>query len=527
MSDIITAPIKFLGATVLSFNTSLGLGIGGESTLNVDLIEDCDNGDSFQPLSGQVQVGSPAYFSAGAFNFGGILTNWTATQSSSGKTYNVKISDPRQLLENFIVIVDSFLDGPVITTNYCNAYAHFESSVLAGNCDSFGNSQSSERGMYYFNIIQALISRNPTVTPPNPTNISYTVDWASFPTAPNYYRVPGPSITALQLLQDICDVLGREFYVYLDAGGIIRVGTIDLSTPPSSFSMIIDSFNGIATELSYGEELRNEKTRALIFGEKQHYLTYIDEFEYFFGEDLVGDSMVPVVPNGRDNSGFIIEKKIDQVNATLFKPLANNGPYRISELDIRSAMSSYDSWMLRVLDKACGGAGTLNKAITDNYGAATRELQDTLKQFMNDNTLDAVGKHKAIIDMINNPTKAGAKAGEHDITHDLRALHNFVADLGNTYYGKQWICKLKEKICVREGENFQEKIFSSVPTSEGGWVDGDVAIIGLSEPELSFFRSDDYRINGFALFNTDGNGQGGAGSSSGSLGTVKPNKPIT
>ena len=37
----LTQPIKFLGATVLSFNTTLGLG-QQESSLTVQLIEDCE-----------------------------------------------------------------------------------------------------------------------------------------------------------------------------------------------------------------------------------------------------------------------------------------------------------------------------------------------------------------------------------------------------------------------------------------------------------------------------------------------------
>jgi hypothetical protein len=55
-------------------------------------------------------------------------------------------------------------------------------------------------------------------------------------------------ITILQLLQDVCDVLGFEFHVKLNAGAVISVGLIDLTVPPSSFRNIIDSFDGIATK---------------------------------------------------------------------------------------------------------------------------------------------------------------------------------------------------------------------------------------------------------------------------------------
>ena len=111
MADIVTTPLKFLNATVLSFNTSLGLG-GSESTLNVDLIEDCeaDPPDQFLPAYNLIEVGAPVYFSTclqdqdsiDCFTFGGVLTSWTVNQGGSGKTYNTKVSDPRQLLENTI-----------------------------------------------------------------------------------------------------------------------------------------------------------------------------------------------------------------------------------------------------------------------------------------------------------------------------------------------------------------------------------------------------------------------------------------
>lgn len=514
MSDIINEQIKFLGATVLSFNTTLGLGAGSESTLNVDLVEDCDANppDKFLPLATPpVEVGSPVYFSAGsAFKFGGILTNWTATQGGGGRTYNVKVSDPRQLLENTIIVVDSYVGPPTQLPNYFNVYAHYEQQVLAGNCNVFGNSGSSERGMPYLKILQALQQMNPTICSPNPANCNFTIDWGSFPSigVPEYYRVSGPGITILQLLQDVCDILGLEFHVTLLPGAIITVRTISLSNPPSDFGTIIAAYDGIATDLSYGEELRNEKTKALIFGEKQHYLTYIDNFEYFFGEDLDGEELKPVVPLFHDNkNGFWISKKIEKVNATLFKPLNGNGPYLISELDIRSAMSGYDTWKRRATEKANAANGSLNKAIQTNFPDCVDEAKKASDEAMGNPAKDPIGTHRAIVDRVNNPTRAGAKAGETDLQHDLRVLHGFVEDLGNTYYGKQWLCKLNQPICVRQGENFQEKIFSDVPTGEGGWVDGDIPILGLSEPELTFFRSDDYRINGFAIFNIDGDPQ--------------------
>ncbi|NBT09309.1 MAG: hypothetical protein EBS98_11025, partial [Chitinophagia bacterium] len=249
--NIIDGPLKFLGATVLSFNSSLGLG-SSESTLNVDLIEDCDNGDLFLPSNDLIFVGAPVYFIAGAFNFGGVLTNWTINQGASGKTFNIKAVDPRQLLENTIIVTDSYIGDPIRGLNYFNVYAFWENSVLNGNCVAFGSSLSGERGIPYQKVIQALTNMDPTIY--SPTGYAYRVDFGTFPTnLPEYYRVSGPAISILQLLQDVCDIMGYDFYVNLNYGEIITIGLIDLKIPPASFGSIIDAYDGIATELSYGQ----------------------------------------------------------------------------------------------------------------------------------------------------------------------------------------------------------------------------------------------------------------------------------
>jgi hypothetical protein len=525
MPDIVTQPFKFLGATVLSFNTTLGLGSAEESSLNVDLVEDCEEGDRFLPFYNELEVGAPCYFDitgqggTSLFKFGGVLTNWTASQGTSGRTFNVKVVDPRQLLENTIVVVDTYAGTPVNGANYFNVYAAYEGNVLQGTCDNFGVSESTYGGMPYNKIISKLQELNPTIK--SPTEYPYTIDFSTFPSeTPEYYRIPGPGISILQMLQQVCDTIGLEFYVYLDSNSVIKIGTINLRTPPESFQTLIGAFDGIATEISYGEELRNEKTKSLMFGEQQHYLSYVDKFDYFFGEDLINGQMTPVIPYNNNKSGFWIKKKVDQLNATLFKPLPNNGPYTISELDIRTAMSSYDDWVERALEK--DSLGTLNRAVRLNYPECERATQKRVDDAIGNNNINPDVRNRRTADRYNNPTRAGAEAQKSEIQQDLEAIHAFVQNLGTTYYGKQWISELNETICYYQGQNFQEKIFSSIPTNAGGWAEGSATVIGLTEPELTFFRADDSRINCFTLFNTSGDGQAGSAGEGGTIGESEP-----
>jgi hypothetical protein len=496
---ILSEPIKFLGASVLSFNTSLGIGSASESTLSVELVEDCEDGDLFEPSNNLKEVGEPVFFTAENFSFGGVLTSWNKNEGSSGRTFSVTVTDPRQLLQNAGVVVDSYIGPPSYGINYFNVYAHYERDVLSGDCDKFGDSFSNERGMPYKMVIQALQEMQPVIY--SPTGYPYTVDWDSFPTGlPEYYRVTGPQ-TVLQLLQDVCDVLGFSFYVNLTIDSIITVGTINLKSPPGSFETIINAFSGLATDLSFGEELRNEVTKAIIFGEQQHYLSYVDQFEFYFGEDLYGTEYVPVTPTKFDpgNNTFWISKKVDKLNATLLNPFDGNGPYQISELDIRAAMSSYELWSMRVFDP--GIEGSFNAEVRKLYPEITDAFGQRAENMDN----------RGLGDGAMNPRAARVLKTAEDRSNELQKIHAFIQDLGTTYYGKQFIVPLNETICAYQGENFQEKIFSSVPTNAGGWIEGDVAILGISDPELGLFRSDDNRVTSFGVFTISGDSEDGGG----------------
>jgi hypothetical protein len=506
MTDIVEQPLKFLGATVLSFNCALGLG-SQESTLSLELVEDCqsDPPDEFTPKTGSVIVGDGVYFSAsadeGAFNFNGVLTSWNETQGASGRTISAKVSDPRQLLENTIVIVDSYLGPPIQTTNYFNVYSAYEGTVLEGDCEAFGTAQSSERGMPYIKIIEMLTQLNPNIC--SPTGYIFTVDFASFPQGvPEYYRVPGPAITLLQLLQDVCNVLGFEFYVTLDPEDIINIGLIDLKNPPAGFDQIVKDFDGIATELSYGQELRNEKTKAVIFGEKQHYFSPASTFGFFFGEEWDGNNFIPVIPYKFDACyGFWIKKRVKELNGMLNKPLpGGNGPYSISEADIRAAMASFDAW----LDRICIAeiAGGLNSEVRNNFNLNDSRIKGIWGNIQGDTTIDPQVKYKALCDAFHGPNPNDANGKPQEIL-DLEAIHGFVQNLGTTYYGKQFFTQLDQRICAHRGGNFQEIIFTDEPTNAGAWVDYDIPVLGLEDPDLGLFRETDDRISGFAVFAVD------------------------
>ncbi|MFM7797129.1 MAG: hypothetical protein ACKO7N_10240, partial [Candidatus Nitrosotenuis sp.] len=338
-------PIIFLNGTVLAFNSSIGYGSQQESTLNIDLIEDCESLSKSGCITEQIistsdLIGSPQYFTAGNFTFGGIVSSWSKNQSTSGKIFNIKMVDPRQLLENVTLLIDSvispmepelegrgfsyWLSGILIGINFYNLYEYWEGGLClstegdtftTSRCCSFGRSESNEQGMPYIRIIRGLMGlsggSHMIIYSKPEANVSYPlyVDLLTLPqNLPIYYRIPGPSITLLQLIQDVCDIAGYDFYVYMEkqpdpdpekpARNVIKIGLVDLKRPPSSFSTIVDQFNGTASDISFGEELRNDITRSMIIGENIHKLVYVDKFLPYFGQDIdaVTKKLRPVVP---------------------------------------------------------------------------------------------------------------------------------------------------------------------------------------------------------------------------------------
>lgn len=546
MADIITSPVKFLGATVLSFNTTIGLGSSSESTLSVELVEDCDAGDLFLPANNGKEVGDSIFFQCGVFTFGGVLTSWTINQSGSGKTYSVRASDPRQLLDNFVLLVDTEMSN-VPASNVLNLWSYWESPGTQSFTDSgskkqrnpvlpgftagadnipdpqqgnFGMAQTSERGMKYRQIIDALEALQNQVTIYSNTGYAFTVDFSTFPNkllVPDFYRIQGHT-TILGLLQNICDILGYEFYVSLLPGNIISIGLIDLKQNPGSFAGLIAAFDGCATDISYGQELRQDKLKTIIYGDKWH-----DNYErynmfMYFGCELFEDSngnkiLQHVVPHAKNDCGFWISKMITTLNSSMHIPIpklpaapTKNGPYSLSEFDIRAAMSSFKLWKARVFDDTI--PGSLNRAIRGRFPDIAVQVRNAINNIANQQ--NAV---RGVVDAIQNPIPQNVLTNkDNEDNQDLEKVYAFVKQIGDTYYGKQYLVDMTDTIeYALEDDNVDtighpeqsHFMFSKVPTNAGGWEDPNGSVLTLSDPDLQFFRNDDGRVGCFAKFDIE------------------------
>jgi hypothetical protein len=536
-TPILSTPLKFLGATVLSFNSTLGWG-SQESSMTIDVIEDCEAGDNFigddiEIIGKPVNFPSlpyPAEWAPGGvpkFAFNGVVINWTVQKGTSGKTYNIKLVDPRQLLENTMVIVDTYAGPPVAATNYFNVYAFYEQGAFNGDCATFGEATniggsytSIERGMPYTKVLDAL--GTPVIC--SPTGHPYNVNFAGLTAIappPSLARVSGPSVSMLQIVQDLCDMNGCDFYVTLTGGattGILTGATININpikllNSGTIGNDILRQNDGLikldpisnqtygTTEISYGKELRNDKVKTVIFGEKQHYMVEVNDFDYYFGEDENGN---PIIPIEQDDCGFRIRVSIRPLQTSLLNPLNGGDKATLHELDLRAALASYDMWISRVLQKddpIIAPGGSLNKYIqdTDPYKDMTTDIVKALE------TIGVLQQNRTQPDRMNNPVKENVNAGKFKPAEELKAMHDFVANIASTYYGKQFLATLPGNICMRnDDEKWKEKLYSATPTNDGAWVEPPQKVLKLGDPELEFFAQDDGRIGAFALFTKEG-----------------------
>jgi hypothetical protein len=549
----IAAPFNFLGATVLSFNASLGLAMQ-PSSLTVQTVIDCENNDYFGPLLADTdprynKVGDPVYLkitdpkdaNKTVFEFGGVLTSWTANKSSSGLSYTIKIDDPRVIFDNVAIIVDTFnditnrggntigdsivgLQNIDIKHNYINIYQYYEGLVNNGTCSVFGTSfTTSNGGMPYNAITQALREINTFIY--TSTGGKFAVKWKDLidfsGTIPNYFRIKGPKITLTDLISSIADIMGCEYYTYLEKIGddnVIRIGFISLIDNPTSFLTLIENFDqaGIATDLSYGQELRTEKTKTILVGDNVHTMYYFNKSLPFFGFDDLNPSE-PIIPYAYDSYGFWINIRCLKLNLSLNTPLSGD-LLSMSEMDIRASMASFDAWLDRVMDSTI--PGTFNQAVRLQFSECVNngDTRIYLDAFNTGGTLNGIigtSFARAFVDVMQNPQKYKVEAAKPDALLGLEIIHQYVANLGSTYYGKKFVVPLasnvlgdnplgwKSVVCMYRNTLDSitgEWVFSAEPSSEGAWVDLNVFVLGLGDPYLELFRNEDGRLNGFAKF---------------------------
>lgn len=277
----------FMGASIRSFNCQIGWN-GESSTLNVDLAVDASHGDTYPTAI----IGAPAYFSflnedaTHTFRFGGIVQSFSANGGVDGlPLYATTVKSPTDILEMARVILNSYNGSVAGIPNVFNIYGYIENNL------GFGAAGVNQYGIPWSSIllgINDLINGagNAFYGGPYVTyrGYNYIFDLSGLPTPPADYRISGDNLSLLEIVQQLCDDAGCDFFVSLYNNGlvnVVQVTTVSRAQQPTigQIQQFINSTTGVNAK-SFGTELRNEDTSMLLLGGKKTDLFVVKQKVY-------------------------------------------------------------------------------------------------------------------------------------------------------------------------------------------------------------------------------------------------------
>lgn len=546
---------RFLGASITDFTSSLGWN-SDTGQLTVKLVQDKCAGpkleydlfgnastsnapDSFSPPP----LGSPVWFQYGLFTFGGILQNWReVNSSSSGKTYEVVINDPRDVLEAAHLILGGY-NGPTFgIPNMFNVYGYMEAfeQLLGGACNvdstlinlmgyisniGFGGAQVNEDGMPWNlikralnNMINSGFGVNTTYGGPRIffKGYSYSVDLTEVPFTPEWYRIPAENMTLMDIVGKVCEETGFDFYCQLTptpSGNIIKVKTVARIAQPSPAYAVDQSTGAAETRLNFGAisktigdgtgvegnsrgiELRNEVANTMLVGDNRHELWMMPYSGFGNG---VSDTIWPFWGLRHDGSP-VIATGFDTDHC--FWAFAGHWGvgltyYPICLNEIRAAMGGEEVW--RSWLGSCQPAKARALGITDSILGYADPAQSHANSNLANNTglpADAtdtsqlVASHASHMNFFCNSTE-----NPQDY---VSRIHSHITQLASMY-GRKFMVQLP--FLCKATEFSSGEIRFNWSLADGAWFEGNVLGLTQNSPGLDFFRDDDGKIGAFVAF---------------------------
>lgn len=278
----VTAPICLFGGYLKRVTANLGFN-SSPSTVDLEIV--CGTGSVAEDVTNNATgfneslayPGNISGLNIGAFKFIGIITNWTENWSTAGRTYNIRLSDPRIIFDCIPVVLNSNVLGTGSYNNLLNVFDYYQEPsgggfVEAGTLFRPVRDFLASTGTYVrirdkrFNLIlgSGFADGSGTI---NPNGIT------------NWYRIKADYLSLNQLLQQVGEDNGFDFYSYIISDGYdpstsivndIKIETIQ-RTQATGSTQIIDFVNGAiasGTLLSYkrGQELRPDCNAVVVTG---------------------------------------------------------------------------------------------------------------------------------------------------------------------------------------------------------------------------------------------------------------------
>lgn len=474
----------FLGATVRSFNSSIGWG-GQSSQLTVSLVVDPLNGDSFNPPT----VGSPVYFQFYGFTFNGLLQKYEERRGADGDpVFEVIVTDPREILDGCQVILACYSGVTGGVDNLLNAYGYWEAQ-------GFGMSESNETGMPWDNVIFAItdMTQSPGGTdfggPLAFQGWSYAVDLSQLPIPPDYYRLGGTSMSLLEIVSQICEDGACDYFVQLEGTTIVVRTVSRLFQPPlGTISALTNANWGGTVVRSYsGLETRNDITSSFLVGGEVTTLYLTDNILSFWGYDIDG---FPILADDgtwafSDSNGNVIQTIDDEfmdLNAAPISGVLGSMIYNCSTLEMRFAKVSYDAWATFI----------------GNCRPDIAELLD-LTCFIQKTDAGKIVTLKP--DAVNDDKQNAQNVAEAILTDRytrIQQVYEFVKGYADEFYGRKFVVGVPFVFSKIDPDTLQ--VINSYEPTDGGYLPEGSQPLGLDDLNEDILMNQDGRYRAFVEF---------------------------
>lgn len=258
----ITGVTYFLNCLVQRSTTQFGFN-NSPTTVDLDLIQDPANGYTFDynaALPGTMQR-----FRWGSLDFVGLVQSYNQTYGPEGEVFNVKLADPRIVLDSVPVILNKYVNVPsgFNMVSLLPYYATPQAADLIDEGMTFRNIRDGIQVTGFLNLFD------------NRFRIQFTGGFANSK-IPAWYRPNQLESSLLGFCQQASEDFGMDYWANIDSSTYNSTGinnlvfnTIDRtqSTTNSISGLIAGwSTSGIVQRFNIGKELRSDPTTSLVVG---------------------------------------------------------------------------------------------------------------------------------------------------------------------------------------------------------------------------------------------------------------------
>ncbi len=557
----------FLGCSVKSFTVSAGWG-EQSSTLTVELVQDPCLGQkiwwdkSLNRQTGNIvdpgflapDPGVAVYFrmeedpndptSKGGFEYCGLIQSWIEKTDPNGNpAYSVQVTDPRVVLENTQIILDSYPGPTSGVWNLINVYAYVEN--LGTSCSSspagaiggvtqdntIGNI-ANDRGINWNDVKCAIhtltastnkaftksqyngISRDARVVyvGPTPAQEGYGVIEAdSQITDPIFQTIPNANLYNHDYLIDLSEFEQVIAPTYYRVGGDSTISLSEMLTQVAADASC-DYYLELLPVRIAGNVVKIIKVR-LVSRAGQPVMGRLDDFiaarqsaatnanggvlSYTKGQETRNESTSTYLMGGNirapftaDNTQMLPFFGVDTDGALIQATIDGNNEYQI-RLDVRRLNTTLftpftSDWCIVSESELMAVLGDMDSWKNVSYAKGG----DTYT-WMNTNLVPATvdpqimadayeGKKPNLATVIpENTTVSNETDFSKDTPKDVDKIFSFLKSFADEFYGKQFLVNAPF-VCVTQDLETQRYRFSHDPSTDGCWVsDSTVNILGL------------------------------------------------